>query len=85
MFYYVTNNKLEVDFLCRKDDRLSAYQVCYNLSDPETRQREMKALVKCTEELGLNEATIITYNETGSEQYKNTHITIIPLWKFLLK
>jgi len=84
VFYYVTHNNLEVDFICQRDDKLSAFQVAYSLNDPETRQREIKALVKCAEEMNLKKATIITYNETGSEKIENLCIDIIPLWKFLL-
>lgn len=85
VFYYVTNNKLEVDFVCRRENVLSAYQVSYTMADPETRERETKALIKCAKELQLKEATIITYNETGSEQINGIQINIIPIWRFLLQ
>jgi predicted AAA+ superfamily ATPase len=85
IFYYKTKNNLEVDFLIKNQGNFMAIQVCYSLNDYETRNREIRALKKCSEELGLKHATILTYNEQGSEKINGLRIDIRPVWKYLLK
>lgn len=84
VFYYKTSGNLEVDFLVKKDNQYHAIQVCYSLEAGETKQREIKALKKCAEELKLNEGFILTYNIEGKEAYDSFKINIIPVWKYLL-
>jgi predicted AAA+ superfamily ATPase len=84
VFYYRTSGSLEVDFLVRKGSHYQAIQVCYSLNPGETRQREIKALKKCADELGLKKGLILTYNMEGHEKVNNLEIEIVPVWKFLL-
>ncbi len=84
VYYYNTGNKLEVDFLCRKGQDFYAIQVSYNISDPETRNRELKAISRCVREMGLSNGLILTYNEEGHEVSDGVNIDIMPVWKYLL-
>jgi predicted AAA+ superfamily ATPase len=84
VFYYRTNNNLEVDFLVKRNNRFLAIQVSYTLADPETRQREIKALVKCAEEMKIKQGYILTYNEEGVNKIGKMEIIIIPVWKYLM-
>lgn len=85
IFYYKTKNNLEVNFLIKNQGNFMAIQVCYSLNDYETRNREIRALKKCSEELRLKNATILTYNEQGSEKINGLRIDIRPVWKYLLE
>ena len=84
IFYYKTRNNREVDFLIAEDS-LRLLQVCYDLSDPYTQEREIKALTEAMKELSLRESTLITYN-SDHEYLKINGFTIqvLPVWKWLL-
>ena len=85
IYYYKTHNNLEVDFLVKYKDEFKAFQVSYSLNDYETRHREIRALQKCMEEMGLKNGMILTYNEQGVEQTNEYRIDIVPVWKYLLE
>ena len=85
IYYYKTHNNLEVDFLVKYKDEFEAFQVSYSLNDYETRHREIRALQKCMEEMGLKNGMILTYNEQGVEQTNEYRIDIVPVWKYLLE
>lgn len=85
VYYYKTSNNLEVDFLTKTGGKFQAFQVTYSLSEYEARKRETRALVRCMEETGLRNGTILTYNEQGTEEINGSRIEIQPVWKFLLE
>ena len=58
---YFHNKDFECDFICRKDDRLIAIQVCYELT-PHNRQREFKGLEK--PKLKTDQKLLLTYNQS---------------------
>ena len=60
-------------------------QVCYDVENPETKRREIKALVKASDELKCNTLLIITKDYEGEEKKDNKKITYVPLWKWLLE
>lgn len=86
-FYsYKTTSGKEVDFLLRstgKADKL--VQVCYDLSDTKTRQREIQALCAAGSELNHSHGTILTWNEEGQENIDDFGIFLQPVWKWLLQ
>ncbi len=51
----------------------------------ETKEREVKALVKTMEEFTLESGLIITEDFEGEEKIKNKKIIYEPLWKWLLR
>lgn len=54
VFYYLTRSRYEVDFLSRSlDGNLHLYQVVWDINDPDTMQREMRALEEAEKELGI--------------------------------
>ena len=76
----------EVDFLLRSPaGESSLIQVCYDLSDPKTRRRELQALVAAGDELGLSDGTVLTWDEEGVETVANFTIYLTPTWKWLLR
>lgn len=80
---YYFKRKLEVDFYLADEQQL--FQVSYSLSNIETKQREIAALLTAMKELNLEEATIITYDEEEIIKKDNKNIYIKPVWKYLLE
>ena len=77
-FYFLENQELDFYF-----DKQGLYNACYSLSDPSTREREIKGCFEAMEYFQLNYAEIITWNERDSITQNNKTITIRPLWELL--
>ena len=85
MYYYKTNNNLEVDFLIKHNDKLLPVQVAFSLTDTETKARGIKVLSKCMQELELSSGLILTYQEQSLEKVADEkEITILPVLKYIL-
>lgn len=74
----------EVDFVVKEGTVRQLIQVCANLDDPDTKKREVRALLKASEELQCNNLVVITESLESEENVKNKHIIYVPLWKWLL-
>jgi len=81
LFYF--KRKFEVDFFVTEENLL--FQVSYSLSDIETKQREILAIKTAMDELKVETAIIITYEEEETIPVDKKKISVIPVWKFLLK
>ncbi len=80
LFYYRTSNDKEVDFVTRDGRKVtSLIQVSYDISKAKTREREMDALVKASEELKCDNLLLITWDQEDSVEYKGKHIRIVSL------
>lgn len=75
--------KLEVDFYIPEKQIL--IQVSYSVSNIETKQREIAALLAAMKELNIKKATIISYDEEETIKIAKNQIQVIPAWKWLLK
>ena len=54
IYYYLTNERYEVDFLTKSlDGEMHLYQVAWNMDDPETKFREERALQQAEHELNI--------------------------------
>jgi predicted AAA+ superfamily ATPase len=80
LFFY--HNGVEIDFYL--PEKQLAVQVCYNLTDFETRKREVNALLQLSKHLDLKEIYIITKEEEFELFEKNLKIKVIPIWKWML-
>ncbi len=84
--YYWSENSREVDFVVKKSKKIQhIIQVCYNVENPVTKEREIKILLKASDKLDCNDLTIITWDVEKTEKIKNKTINYIPLWKWLLQ
>ncbi len=84
--YWLSAKGSEVDFIVSHGRRpLCAIQVAFRLRDPSTRKREIKSLLRASEELGCNRLILITDEEETHEHIGDTVIEIIPLWKWLVE
>ena len=83
LFYYRTSNDKEVDFVTREGRKVtSLIQVSYDISKTKTRERELDALVKASEELKCEDLTLITWDEDASVEYKGNSIQIVSISKW---
>ena len=81
----MSSTKEEVDFVVKEKDKVNKLiQVCYSFEDRETKEREIKALIKASKELKCKKLFIITEDYEKEEKIKNLIVKFIPLWKFLL-
>jgi predicted AAA+ superfamily ATPase len=84
LHYWKDRIGYEVDFLVGRPNRLQAIQACCDLSDPDVRKRELRALERCMDEMDIPEALIITRREEGTASAGDRPVRIVPLWKWLL-
>ncbi len=83
IFYWRNLQQEEVDFIIKEGNQVKELiQVCYNLHD--SKKRELRALLKASDELKCNNLIIITGDYEAEEDSKNKKIKYIPLWKWLL-
>ncbi|MFU8857323.1 MAG: hypothetical protein ACNA8S_10010 [Deferrisomatales bacterium] len=66
------------------DDRRELVQVCADLSDSGTRERELTALAEAATELELPGGTVVTEAEEGSWQAGGCAVEVVPAWRWFL-
>ncbi len=82
VYYYKTKKDKEVDFYLSKKKMF--IQVCQNLNDPKTYEREKQALSEALEEVKGSHGLILTEDEKRSVSVKGKTITTIPVYEWLL-
>jgi len=90
LYYWKNQQKEEVDFVLQQGTCIKELiQVCYNINNPKTKEREIRALLKASKDLKCNNLILIT-NEYEKEETTTwfgikRKIKYIPLWKWLLE
>lgn len=83
IFYY--KQKQEVDFCYYSETKeIILINVCYSLSDHQTRQREIEGLIEAMNALNTKSSILINSNLDEEITIDDKTIKIIPLWKWLL-
>jgi len=83
IFYY--NSKYECDFLIAENEGVSeAIQVCYDISDQDTKKREERGLVSACKEFKLKKGFIITHSEEQRYTISGINVEVLPAYKYLL-
>lgn len=86
LYYYKTNTNKEIDFILLEGIKpKSLIQVCFDLTNLETKDREVNALFEASDELKCNDLLIITQDYEAEEKHNKKTIKFIPLWKWLLQ
>lgn len=84
LFCYSLNNQ-EVDFLIKKGRKVKALlQACFAIENFETKEREIRSLLRAGERLGCKNLVVITSDYESREKIKSKVIRFIPLWKWLI-
>lgn len=85
IYYWKNHVQEEVDFVIKKGSKVvHLIQVCYEMKDSKTKEREIRGLVAASEDLYCNNLQIITFGDEGTETINGKRIVVIPLWKWLL-
>ena len=83
IFYH--SNLHEYDFIIRQGIKITeAYQVTMSISNPETRQREIKGLLEALKTYNLSRGYILTLEEAETITINDKTIQVLPVWKWLL-
>src|SRR3989344_2726199 len=83
--YYQTSQNEEIDFLIKKDKKVTQLiQVCYDLSNFMTKDREFKSLLKTSEEFSCNNLLILTNSQEEELKISGKKMIVMPVWKWLL-
>lgn len=84
IFYFKEIHTGEVDFVIKTGKEIkSLIQVCLDISNPNTKKRETKSLLKASEALKCNDLLIITEDREEEERVNGKIVKILPLLKFL--
>ena len=81
--YVTTKDGYEADFLARHriSGETQLIQVCWEISDKKTFERELRGLKSAMDDLSLSTGTIVTWDD---ETVIDNKIKVIPVWKWLL-
>lgn len=90
VFYWKSPRNEEVDFVVKEGVRITRLiQVCADISNPKTLKREMRSLVKASQELHCEELLLLNPQEARTEtitwQNATRQIRLVPLWRWLLE
>ncbi|MBI4457310.1 MAG: ATP-binding protein [Acidobacteria bacterium] len=85
LFYWKDVHHREVDFVVKEGLKVSQLiQVCWNVQDFKTKERELRSLKKAMGELDCRNAVIVTEEYEGDETLNGNTVRYVPLWKWLL-
>jgi hypothetical protein len=83
LFYY--NKKTECDFIVfDRDQAIQAIQVCYDLSNTDTRKREINGLLAAMDYFKLDKGVIITMDQEEDLELSDKYIQIVPAYKLMI-
>ncbi len=75
----------ECDFVVSEGEVVKRLiQVCWDMSDTETRKREFAGLLEAAKVTGCGDLTIVTRDEEGEEVHEGLAVRIVPVCRFLL-
>jgi uncharacterized protein len=81
---YYFNEKKECDFVVMKNGQIvQLIQVCYLLSS-ENLDREISGLVEAMDFFGIQQGTIVSYNQSEVLKKEGRTITVKPAWEFMM-
>ncbi len=85
-YYWKDDRQREVDFVIKEGLKPKhLIQVCYDIKNTNTKQREIKALASAMNEFKINECMVITENYEAREEADGGVVIYTPLWKWLLE
>jgi uncharacterized protein len=83
--FYHQDETSECDFVIRDGFKIvGALQVCTQMIDFQTKEREVKGLINAIKRYNLNSGYIITQSEESTEIIDGMTIHTLPCWKWLL-
>jgi hypothetical protein len=84
--YYQNATKNEVDFVIKNGKKVEQLiQVCYSLSEFQTRDREIRSLLLISKEFSCNNLVILSMSQEEKIKVNGKKIKVLPVWKWLLE
>ena len=88
LYYWKNQQHEEVDFVVKMQGKITKLlQVCSDISRANTKNRETRALLKCSRELKCNDLTVLTSDYEAKEKIEwfgiRRDIKFVPMWKWL--
>jgi len=78
------NEGYECDFVVQRDEHIeSLIQVCWSISERETRSRELRGLKTAADVTGCRNCLIITFEDEDTIEYEGLPVKVLPAWKWL--
>ncbi|HJH26789.1 MAG TPA: ATPase [Methanophagales archaeon] len=91
LYYWKNPRHEEVDFLIKEGLKVKQLiQVCWNINEYKTKEREIRALLKASKEVKCENLLVITEDYEAEEEIKikdkfSCKVEFLPLWKWLLE
>ena len=85
IYYYKTNGGNEIDFLVKNNHERQFIQVCHQMANIVTADREKKALLDGMKELNLKTGLILTLDEKQEIKRQDNLLQIKPVWEWMLE
>lgn len=82
LFYF--KNRQECDFIVKKNSSYLPVQVAFEVTDRETKNRELKGLIEACNYLKVNSGLVITFDYEENLQYENITVEFCPVYKYFL-
>lgn len=82
IFYF--KDKKECDFILPKKNKYVPLQVCYDISEKQTLNREIEGILNMSKFFSVNEGYIINAEKKDTIKVENTIINLIPAYEFVL-
>jgi predicted AAA+ superfamily ATPase len=82
VYYFL--QKQEVDFYCKTGKDQIIANVCYDISDIKTRNREFSGIVEALNFFNCREGYLLTKDHEETLTHDGKTIMILPLWKWFL-
>lgn len=77
LFYYQSPNHEEVEFVVAKTGMpAKLIQVCWSLQDPDTQNRELRALILAAKKFGVREGVVLTFDEAFETEREGVKISV---------
>ena len=88
LFYWKSPQNEEVDFIIKEGLHVTRLiQVCSDITNPKTLKREMRALIKASQELDCDELLLLNDRVDRTETFRwqdaERPIRLMPLWQWL--
>ncbi len=82
--YYYRDSKSECDFLVANNGKIiEVIQVTYDMSEPETKAREIKGVVDACKKFNLASGKIITFDTMEMVEHDGINIEVVPFYRYV--
>jgi len=83
--YYGLGKHWEVDFVVQEKNKVNLLiQSCFDVSNPQTKEREINSLCKAMKHYRVRKGFILTNDYEKEEKYPEGKVYFTPAWKYFL-